>query len=188
MITNLKHLPYQFYFYLYGFFLGGGRYILIDIDNTVTDQLPRLQRTFKNGVFDYQKSISWAELIKDEPFLNSPRFLREISSHFHVLWFTSRNIRAFPATLYWLWINHFPISALVCTGSMVKKIEFIKIFSRKHAVQYIVDDMKEGYEFGSPVYVQEYKDFLEKGGYAVFEDLQSIKKHLEGCPEELCQK
>lgn len=140
--------------------------------------MPRLKRARRNGLTDYKIASRWLEIIQDESFFGSSELLKNLSQTDQILWLTSRNIKSFPATLYWLWINHFPISALVCTGSMARKIEFIKIFSRNHDIHYIIDDMQEGYEFGSPVYVQEYKDFLEKKGYVVFENLQSVKEHL----------
>lgn len=164
-------------FYLHYFFYSvigfsvRKKYILIDIDNTVNDQAARLLRYVRDGVCNYKLANRLSELVSDVPLPGSVDIVKELSKHFRIVWLTARGARMIPATYYWLRKNRFPVHALICTGSTIRKINFIELFIKNHSVGFVVDDMKEGYEYGNPEIVFPYKEYLRLKNIEVFEDL-----------------
>ncbi len=149
--------------------------VLLDIDNTVNNQQERLLRFTQGGICDYRMANAFRELLRDTPLPGSVQLVGRLSQRFQIIWLTSRSIRTAAVTYYWLRKNGFPVYLLVCAGSLRRKTEFIQIFKEHHSIAFVVDDMKEGYEFGEPRYVIPYKQYLESSGLRVFENLLSTK-------------
>ena len=179
IVSGFKEQGYSLYFLLSNFLLPkGGQYIFVDIDNTVTNQADRLRRFMKDGRCDFKKANHVSQIIHDIPLPDSVSLIRELSTKFQIVWLTSRNIKLFPVTYFWLRKSNFPVYVLVCTGSMLRKIQFLEIFKTRHSIQFIVDDMKEGHEIGIPNYVLPVKLFLERNNIKVYENLSSVNSEV----------
>ena len=169
---------YNFYFSTMIFALSEkGKYVFVDIDNTVNCQSVRLLRFTKDGQCDFKTANQFNQLIKDIPLPGSVTFVEKLARRYQIIWFTSRSIKHLPATIYWLAKNGFPIHMIIFTGSMMRKISFLEFFTKKHTINFIVDDMKEGHESGKPHYVTPFKNYLVKKNLTFYEDLSALQEH-----------
>lgn len=174
--AGLVERLYGCYFSLVvGFFGKKGTYVFVDIDNTVNTQKDRLLKSVVDGRCDYKRANRFGEVIRDVPLPGASAATLRLARRYAFVWLTSRSLRLFPATYLWLRMNDFAARPVVFTGSTLRKIAFLRMFLREHNVQFIVDDMKEGYEAGSPHYVLAYKEFLENSGVLSFEGLSLAK-------------
>jgi uncharacterized HAD superfamily protein len=146
-------------------------YVFVDIDNTVSIQAARLQKFKDRGRIDYRKANKFRNLIHDMPLERANEFTRTLSRRRSLVWFTSRSIKTLFATYVWLFKNHFPLCRIVFTGNSTRKIEFLRKFTKKHQLDFIIDDMRHGYEFGIPRLYSHYKSFLENKNITHFESL-----------------
>lgn len=156
----------DFIYYIYFkliilFFSGKKKYVLVDIDNTICDQVPRLKKHTVNGHCNFKKANSTREIINDQLFDHTKEYIHKIENQ-NLVWFTSRSIKQCVGTLIWLKKLQLPFKKIVFTGSMSRKIMFLEIFLKKHNVSFLVDDMCENYESGKPLLVDNYRRFLEK--------------------------
>jgi hypothetical protein len=178
--SRVKEMLYALYFLLkISSMPATGKYVFVDIDNTVNNQASRLRRFTVNGCCDFKRANRFSEIIRDISLPGSVTFICNLSTHFRIVWFTSRGLPLMPATYYWLKKNGFPIYRLVCTGSMMRKIQFLSLFGRQRSIQFIIDDMKDGYEKGNPQYVMPFKQYLAGNGIKAYEELSTVNIESE---------
>lgn len=176
----LKEMFYEWYFSCAAFFLPARDwYIIVDIDNTVNNQAERLRRFTVNGQCDFKQANRFDLLMRDVPLPGSASLISELSIQSRIVWLTSRSVNLMPATFYWLKKNRFPVNAIICTGTMLRKILFLQIFAKKHNIEFVIDDMKEGYESGTPYYVSSFKEYLLKNNIRFYEKLPSQEGLME---------
>ena len=164
--NNLKSRLSSYFYYIYFrsiLFLipKKEKYVFVDIDNTVTAYGGRFLKYSDGKHCDYKKANSFFELIGETPLNGSYRYIKSLSKKKKIIWFTARSIKYLVATYIWLYRNGFPIRLIVFTGQTIRKVEFLKLFLCSREVEFIIDDMREGYEFMNPKFVDDYKKYIE---------------------------
>lgn len=172
IMTKLNNILYILYFLWNAFAMSAKRrYIFVDIDNTVNNQIERLHKFTINGKCDYKSANRFDEIMGDVPLPGSVPLINGLNTHFRVVWLTSRSIKLLPVTYCWLKENKFSFYGLVCAGSMSRKRLFLEHFVRRHSVDFVLDDMMTGYETGSPVYAEAFREFLDHQKIKLYESL-----------------
>ena len=153
------------------FFNTNESYILVDIDNTVTVPGLRLSKFTRARQCNYKKANSLIAIIQDIPIQGAGSRIGELANQSPVAWLSSRSIKQAIATYIWFIKNGFPIRISVFTGKMQRKIDFLELFLTKYKLSFIIDDIREGYEYGKPEYVELYKNYLEQKHISYHEKL-----------------
>jgi hypothetical protein len=100
--------------------------IVIDIDNTVTNQIDRLR---KNHDLDitvmYAKSTSEQELMRDQLFPDAKEVILELAKNFEIIWLSARNSSLYEITLKWIMKNELPCKELILVDNLEDKLPIL---------------------------------------------------------------
>jgi uncharacterized HAD superfamily protein len=97
--------------------------IVIDIDNTVTDQMERLHRNYDVDLnVMVSKSTTEEELMKDKLYPYAKDVIVELSNRYDIIWLSARNSRLYDITLNWIKTNGLPCNKLILVDKLEDKL------------------------------------------------------------------
>jgi hypothetical protein len=100
--------------------------IIIDIDNTVTNQIDRLRKNYDlNLEVMLAKSTTEQELMRDLLFPNAMEVISELAQKFDIIWLSARSTLLYEITLTWIIENKLPCKQLILVDKLEDKFPIL---------------------------------------------------------------
>jgi uncharacterized HAD superfamily protein len=100
--------------------------IVIDIDNTVTDQIARLKENYNADIkIMIAKSTSETALMKDRVFPMAKEVIDEFSLKYKIIWLSARKKKLYNTTLKWLNKNKLHCDELILVDKLEDKLPIL---------------------------------------------------------------
>lgn len=101
--------------------------IYCDIDNTICNNLKRLEKYFKKDSIDY-KLMKHEDIINDEPIIDSIKYINELNKNYKIKFISARNriIDSKNITEKWLKLHNYKYDELIIVDDLKSKYFFLK--------------------------------------------------------------
>lgn len=128
--------------------------VFVDIDNTISDSIPRLRRCEKEESWPCERLSKefWRDSVKDQPIRYAMQTIRAFKDKgYTVNFLTARSSypKAHDVTSAWLRQNDFHYNELYVVSSPEEKISFLKKCSQISPPCMFIDDLMRGQELQS---------------------------------------
>jgi uncharacterized HAD superfamily protein len=141
--------------------------IVIDIDNTVTNQIDRLRKNYDSDIETMRaKSTSEQELMSDLLFPNAMEVILKLAKNFDIIWLSARNSSLYEVTLKWIIEKKLPCKELILVSKLEDKLPILI----KLNPTLFIDDLQYDLYSLNPKPALQFRDKLNKANvpYLVF--------------------